>query len=361
MISADQRQQFAEQGYVVTQGLLDVGTDVYSFRDAFIGYLDALADICVGKTNSVLRTNYSTLTFPERFATLLGCSGGKVMQHLDPSLSIYIPGYQRDNALPSAQPPALFQLMRNERLLDALETFLGPEISVSSRYHLNLKLSRQHMAIAASIAAAVGQIVPQDSRWNFHIGTTPWHRDSRFGLPDSYCSQIINAWIPITPATVETGCLLVEPGSHRLSPERVTVPNTSVPVPAAPGDVIFLHNNIRHAALPNRSAEEIRWAFNCRYLPTGEPTGQPCLPEFVARSQREPDRELRDPQLWSNMWQAALDFLSINPPPRLDQKLNVAEAQAITMQWRAMTAKYADWLRLTEKKHCVLGRETLSR
>jgi hypothetical protein len=61
------------------------------------------------------------------------------------------------------------------------------------------------------------------------------------------------------------------------------------------------------------------------------------------------------------MWQAALDFLSINPPPRLDQKLNVAEAQAITMQWRAMTAKYADWLRLTEKKHCVLGRETLSR
>jgi hypothetical protein len=61
------------------------------------------------------------------------------------------------------------------------------------------------------------------------------------------------------------------------------------------------------------------------------------------------------------MWQAALDFLSINPPPRLDQKFNFAEAQAITMQWRAMTAEYADWLRLTEKKHCVLGKETLSR
>ena len=351
MISADQRQQFTEQGYVVTQGLLDVGTDVYSFRDAFIGYLDALADICVGKTNSVLRTNYSTLTFPERFATLLGCSGGKVMQHLDPSLSIYIPGYRRDNALPSAQRPELFQLMRNQRLLDALETFLGPEISVSSRYHLNLKLSRQHMAIAASIAAAVGQIVPQDSRWNFHIGTTTWHRDTPYGLPDSYRSQIINAWIPITPATVETGCLLVEPGSHRLlSPERGTVPDTSVPVPAAPGDVIFLHNNIRHAALPNRSVDEIRWAFNCRYLPTGEPTGQPCLPEFVARSQREPDRELRDPQLWSDMWQAALDFLSTNPPPRFGQKFNVAEAQAITMQWRAMTAEYTDWLRLTETR-----------
>jgi hypothetical protein len=71
--------------------------------------------------------------------------------------------------------------MRNERLLDALETFLGPEISVSSRYHLNLKLSRRHMAIAASIAAAVGQIVPQDSLWNFHIGTTNWHRDAPYG------------------------------------------------------------------------------------------------------------------------------------------------------------------------------------
>ena len=62
----------------------------------------------------------------------------------------------------SGTTPRLFQLMRNERLLEALETFLGPEISVSSRYHLNLKLSRRHMAIAASIAAAVGQIVPSD-------------------------------------------------------------------------------------------------------------------------------------------------------------------------------------------------------
>jgi hypothetical protein len=57
-------------------------------------------------------------------------------------------------------------------------------------------------------------------------------------------------------------------------------------------------------------------------------TGQPFLPEFVARSQREPDRKLRDPQLWNDMWQAALDFLSINPPPRLDQQFNAQKGNA---------------------------------
>ena len=103
---------------------------------------------------------------------------------------------------------------------------------------------------------------------------------------------------------------------------------TAVPLPAAPGDVIFLDNNVLHGALPNRSTDDIRWAFNFRYLPTGEPTGRPFLPEFVARSRLAPERELRDPQLWSDIWRAALDFLSMNPPPRIYQDLSVDEADS---------------------------------
>jgi phytanoyl-CoA hydroxylase len=348
MISADQKQEFVENGYLAVQGLLDVGADIDCFRDAYVGYLDTLAEIVMNETNPDLRAAYSEGFLAERFATLLGCSGGRVLQHIDPSLSVFDPGYQRWKELPSAQRPELFQLMRNERLLDSLECFLGSEISISPIYHFNLKLAERHLKLAEDRAAA-GQNVPHPL-WDFHVGTTGWHTDAAYGLPDSHSSRTINAWIPITSATFENGCLLVAPGSHRMKPEREIAKHvTAVALVAAPGDVIFLDNNILHASLPNRSADDIRWAFSFRYLRTGEPSGRPFLPGFVARSRLSPERELRDPQLWSNMWRAALDFLSMNPIPHHAQELGVAEAEAITAYWRAAVPNYTDWLRLGEK------------
>jgi hypothetical protein len=120
----------------------------------------------------------------------------------------------------------------------------------------------------------------------------------------------------------------------------------AVPLPVAPGDEIFLHNNIRHVSVGNRSSDDIRWAFNFRYLPIGEPTGRPFLTGFVARSRRDPERELRDPQLWSEMWRAALDFHSMHPLPPHNGEASLAEAEAITARWAAATPDHADWLRL---------------
>ena len=126
MIPANQRRQFDEQGYLLARGILDVETDINSFRDAYVGYLDTLAKFFVVPSNPDLHAAYSAQSFPDRFATLLGCSGGSVLQHLDPSLSIFVPGYQRRKELPSAQRPELFQLMRNDRLLDAMKYFSRP-------------------------------------------------------------------------------------------------------------------------------------------------------------------------------------------------------------------------------------------
>jgi len=352
MISTDQKQQFAEYGYLTVQGLLDISEDIDRFRNAYVGYLDALAEIVLGEASPDLRAAYLEGSFAERFATLLGSCGGRVLQHIDPLLSVFAPEYQRWKELPSAQRPELFQLMRNERLLDALEFFLGQEISVSPIYHFNLKLTEGQLKQAKDRAAAAAGGW-NARRWDFHVGTTNWHTDAAYGLPDSHFSRIINAWIPITSATLETGCLLVVPGSHRMRPKRGTIAKrlteAAVPLVAAPGDVVFLDNNILHASLPNRSADDIRWAFSFRYLPTGEPSGRPFLPEFVARSRLAPQRELRDPQLWSDMWRAALDFLSMYPIPHHAENLGVTEAEAITAHWRSATPNYSDWLRLAEK------------
>jgi ectoine hydroxylase-related dioxygenase (phytanoyl-CoA dioxygenase family) len=345
IISAAQKQLFDEQGYLTVRGLLSAEADIAAFRRAYSEFIDTLAGIMLRE--HAVRSEYAGQPFAEQFATLVGHSGGRVLHHIDPNLQIFEPGYRRMKELPSAQRPELFHLMRHERLLDALEVLLGPEITASPIYHFNLKLPRPQFQRAAEMATAAGhKALP---RYDFNVGTTIWHTDTAYGLPDARHSRIVNAWIPITAATGENGCLLVAPGSHRLEPKLGSIsPDATAnatPLTVEPGDVVFLHNNILHASQPNRSVADIRWAFNFRYLPTGELTGRPYLPEFVARSRRAPERELRSAALWSEMWQAALDYLSDHPPgPQFGRTL--PEAQAITAQWRAATPDYDSWLRL---------------
>ena len=66
-------------------------------------------------------------------------------------------------------------------------------------------------------------------------------------------------------------------------------------MPLDRGSVLFLHKRTVHSSLPNVS-EEVRWSFDLRYNPTGEPTGRHLFPGFVARSRANPETELRDPE-----------------------------------------------------------------
>ena len=59
-----------------------------------------------------------------------------------------------------------------------------------------------------------------------------------------------------------------------------------------------------HASLPNRS-DALRWSFDLRYNPTGQPTGRPAFPGFVARSLERPDSELDSWKQWRRAWQRA--------------------------------------------------------
>lgn len=350
-ITRQQRDQYDEQGYLVVRGLLDVAADVEPCRDGYIAYLDTLTEIFLAETRLDLKADFRTLPFPQRFAILLGCSGGSVLQHLDPTLAMFVPDHKWRADLPSAQRPELFRLIRSERLLDALETLIGPEISVSPVHHVNLKLPQRERQLAGKIAAAAERNTPfRNPLWRFHVGTQPaWHTDAGYGFPDSYSSRIVNAWIPLTRATPENSCLQISPGSHRLHPETIikteSVLRNAIPLPVEPGDVIFLDNNMAHTSLDNDASVDFRWAFNIRYLPTGQPTGRPFLPSFVARSRSAPERELQDPFLWSAMWREALAFLSRNPiPPNLGKA--PGEAEAITARWHAATRDHADWLNL---------------
>ena len=111
--------------------------------------------------------------------------------------------------------------------------------------------------------------------------------------------------------------------------------------------------HLLHASLDNRTTGEVRFAVNFRFHPAGKAPGRPYLPGFIARSRKAPARELRDAQLWGEMWQAAIDFLAEHPHTAHDgEGLGRDEAEAITARWAAATRDYRDWLHLSEADLC---------
>ena len=125
----------------------------------------------------------------------------------------------------------------------------------------------------------------------------------------------------------------------------------AIPIPVNPGDVVFLDNKIFHSSTGNVTDDDYRWAFNFRYLPVGQPSGRSFLPGFVARSRSDPGRELRNPYVWSVMWQRALDHLSAKGPPYSytalrEGKVDLEFAENLTRQWNELVPDEQGWLRL---------------
>ena len=130
-----------------------------------------------------------------------------------------------------------------------------------------------------------------------------------------------SGWPSPTPPP-RTGCLIVERGSHRddltmhcpgtaasattYIPEAIIDRDRVVPLEVRAGGVVLLHKLTEHASLENHS-ESIRWSFDLRYQPIGQPTGRSVFPGFIARSEAHPEQVVTDPADWANLWWQARD------------------------------------------------------
>jgi len=81
----------------------------------------------------------------------------------------------------------LDDLMRNARILDAVEDLIGPDILC---WNSIFWIKEAHSASYVS-----------------------WHQDLKYWGLD--CDDLVTAWVALSPATVESGCMRVLPGSHR--------------------------------------------------------------------------------------------------------------------------------------------------
>jgi len=151
----------------------------------------------------------------------------------------------------------LCDLVSDPRILDAIESILGPDILCWGS------------SLFVKEAGDPGYVA--------------WHQDSHYwGLtPD----DVVSAWIAFAASTVENGAMCVVPGSHReaahahgpsaassanmlFTHEEIADPvdeSRAVPVLLAQGEMSLHHVNLIHGSGPNRSAGR-RCGYAIRYV-----------------------------------------------------------------------------------------------
>jgi hypothetical protein len=155
--------------------------------------------------------------------------------------------------------PWLDALVRHPAVVAAVEDLLGPDLLV---YHLTMWLKE-----------------PGDDAF------VSWHQDGTyFGLDPA--DQHVTAWVALTDSTIETGCVTVLPGSHRLgqlphtahrnaanllSNGQQAVADTdsarAVPLVLRAGEVSLHHTHLLHSSAPNRGGDR-RVGVGISYIPT---------------------------------------------------------------------------------------------
>ncbi len=289
---------FEDQGYVVIRGLLDDDQDVQPVKDEYDALLDSLA--AEWREEGVVSSTYEELPFERRLAAL-AAEGAPYSRRIDISLAAGL----------MHRGPAVFDLLRSPRLLDGAELFIGPEIYSNPVQHVRVKVPER--------------VIPDDGR-NALNSKSPWHQDMAVVQPEANDTEMLTVWVAISDATEENGCLVVAPGSHReglalhcktlgAMPEEV-VGDDRLPLVMDSGDVLFMSKGTKHASLVNVS-DGVRFSFDLRYNPVGQPTGRPWFPGFVARSRSNPETEVRDFDEWDRLWreaQAALEAVDYKTP-----------------------------------------------
>ena len=110
--------------------------------------------------------------------------------HVDDMIAA-LPEGKRPEAMdvPHFQDPWLFRYLTDERVLDVIEDFIGPDIVLWSSHF---------------IAKPKG-----DGR------AVPWHTDGAYWNKRISPMKVITLWLAVDESSAENGCMRVIPGSHR--------------------------------------------------------------------------------------------------------------------------------------------------
>ena len=282
-LSPEQVAQFAEDGYLLLRGALtDADLDpIIAEYEEYIG-LRAEELLAAGDISAL----YADEPFDRRLISICR-EDDAIYKELD---------------IMRLRGRASFEFLRNDRLLDLVESLVGPEITCSPIQHTRAKLP--------------AGLTPGGS--DPHVA--PWHQDAGVTWEEADPHFILTVWLPLGAATPENGCLQILPRAHRngLVQHHIKqglgtviideeMPQTAqLTLPMDKGDVLLMDKQTPHRSTSN-NADMVRWSMDLRYQQTGTPTGRPFHPDFVARSRSNPASELRDYDEWCRRWVESLE------------------------------------------------------
>jgi len=154
--------------------------------------------------------------------------------------------------------PWVDEIVRAPEVLDAVEDLIGPDIRV---FHLS--------------------VWPKDPGTGTYVS---WHQDATYFALEPACH--VTAWVALTDAPVEAGCMEVVPGSHKLGQLRhaemqdtdnllsrgqtlsVDVDRSRTEfMPVKAGQFSLHHTHLVHNSRSNRSSDR-RIGLGISYIPT---------------------------------------------------------------------------------------------
>ncbi len=154
--------------------------------------------------------------------------------------------------------PWVDEIVHAPQVLDAVEDLIGPNIRL---FHLS--------------------VWPKDA----HSGTyVSWHQDATYFALEPVCH--VTAWVALTDASIEAGCMEVVPGSHKLGqlrhadmqqPDNLLSRGQTLTadvdrsrtefMPVKAGQFSLHHTHLVHNSRPNRSNDR-RIGLGISYIPT---------------------------------------------------------------------------------------------
>ncbi len=316
VLTREQLDQFHDQGYLVVEDVFDPDVDFNVLKHEYSDILDSSAAdmLAEGRIDS-----YDPVRpFGDRVMDIVEQAGDLPLQPFD--ISLPQRGVLKDT--PMYLGRGGFELLRHEPLIDLVEQLIGPEVYSNPVQHIRMKVP---MRLVGTGGSAQTPGIPGIAQ------RTMWHQDNAVVTEDADETEMLTVWVPVTDATIDHGCLGILPGSNRRKlighcpkPVQLSIPNSLIdtdqtkPIPLRAGSVLFMTRYTAHMSLPNLS-NEVRWSFDLRYQPTGQPTGRKAFPGFVVRSKARPDSVLAEHGEWVSLWERARDELAENGAPKFNR------------------------------------------
>jgi len=268
-LTAEQKDLYETEGYLVLPGLLSQ-EELQPIKDSLSGKVEGIARQLAEQ--GLITDLHEDAPFEHRLAKLFEGLSEVEFNKVGRSWRERRPGF--------------YDLMSNAKILDAVESLIGPELFANPVYNVRPK-------------------VP-----NVAAGAVPWHQDKSY-WPDANSNPVITVWIAIVDADEENGCLHICPRTHRkrvLTYHKEDHTGTNYTeiddelveaaigeygediVPVKAGSAILFNDRCLHMSTLNKSRDRVRWSVDLRYQPTDQDPMVNHGAGFLARSVLHPER-----------------------------------------------------------------------